>query len=88
MSKLLTQSDHDIDASDGGTIETGLLSSNAGSSNELSSASVAGQKVWLARLPWSHLSVLSVILITGLKRLQLPTAQMLRLKDLALAPDF
>lgn len=66
MSKLLTQSDHNIDASDDGTIETGLLSSNAGSSNESSSASVAGQKVWLARLPWSHLSVLSVILITGL----------------------
>lgn len=66
MLKTLTQSDRNINVSDDGTLETGLSSSNSGIANESVSASSAGQKVWRASLPWLHISVLSVILITGL----------------------
>ncbi len=66
MSQTLTQSERNTDVSRDGTLETGLLSSNAGSSNESVSASSTGRKLWLAHLPWSHISVLSVILMTGL----------------------
>jgi serine/threonine protein kinase len=66
MSKLPTQSERNIDVSDDATLEPGFLTSNSCSSNESVSASAAGRKNWLDRLPWSHISVLSVILITGL----------------------
>ena len=66
MLQTLPQSDRNIDVSDDDTLEPGLLTSNSGSSNESVSASTAEQRVWLERLPWSHISVLSVILITGL----------------------
>ena len=66
MLQTLTQSDRNINVSDDGTLDTGLLSSNSPSSNESVSASSIGQKKWLARLPFSHIFVLSVILITGL----------------------
>lgn len=66
MLQTLAQSDRNIDVSDDGTLETGLSSSKSGIAKKSVSASSAGEKFWLARLPWFHISVLSVFLITGL----------------------
>ena len=66
MSQTLTQSDRNIDVSDDGTLESGIVNSNFGSKNESSSLTTPGSKAWFTRLPWSQISVLSVILMTGL----------------------